>query len=82
MDGGAVRRKAATYTRQLKQNKIIETSMPRVEFEPTIQVFERAKTFYALDRAATVIGVYVLTWGNEDRYQKDFLAITFYICIR
>jgi hypothetical protein len=29
--------------------------MPRVGFEPTIPVFERAKTFYALDRAATVI---------------------------
>jgi hypothetical protein len=32
--------------------------MPWVEFEPTIQAFERAKTFHALDRAATVIGVY------------------------
>jgi hypothetical protein len=30
--------------------------MPQVEFEPTIPVFERAKTVYALDRAATVIG--------------------------
>jgi hypothetical protein len=30
--------------------------MPRVEFEPTISVFERAKTFRALDRAATVTG--------------------------
>jgi hypothetical protein len=30
--------------------------MPWVGFEPTIPVFERAKTFYALDRAATVIG--------------------------
>jgi hypothetical protein len=27
-----------------------------VEFKPSIPVFERAKTFYALDRAATVIG--------------------------
>jgi hypothetical protein len=31
--------------------------MPRVEFEPTIPVFERAKTVCALDRAATVIGL-------------------------
>jgi hypothetical protein len=31
--------------------------MPRVEFEPTIPVFERAKTVYALDRTATVIGL-------------------------
>jgi hypothetical protein len=34
--------------------------MPRVGFELTITVFEREKTVYALDRAATVIGyVYV-----------------------
>jgi hypothetical protein len=30
--------------------------MPRVRFEPTIPVFERAKTVHALDRATTVIG--------------------------
>jgi hypothetical protein len=30
--------------------------MPRVGFEPTIPVFEEAKTVYVLDRAATVIG--------------------------
>jgi hypothetical protein len=30
--------------------------MPRVGFEPTIQVFERAKTVHDLDRAATVVG--------------------------
>jgi hypothetical protein len=30
--------------------------MLRVEFEPTIPVFERAKTVHALDGAATVIG--------------------------
>jgi hypothetical protein len=29
--------------------------MPEVEFEPTIPVFQRAKTVHALDRAATVI---------------------------
>jgi hypothetical protein len=33
-----------------------QTAMPRVGFEPTIPVFERAKTFHALDRAASVIG--------------------------
>jgi hypothetical protein len=31
--------------------------MPRVGFEPTTPVFERAKTVYASDRAATVIGL-------------------------
>jgi hypothetical protein len=30
--------------------------MPRVGFEPTIPVFERAKNVHAVDRAATVIG--------------------------
>jgi hypothetical protein len=33
--------------------------MPRVGFEPTIPVFERAKTVHALDRAVTVIGLYI-----------------------
>jgi hypothetical protein len=28
-----------------------------VGFEPTAQVFEQAKTFHALDRAASVIGI-------------------------
>jgi hypothetical protein len=30
--------------------------MPRVGFESTISVFQRAKTVHALDRAATVMG--------------------------
>jgi hypothetical protein len=30
--------------------------MPQVGFEPTIPVFEREGTVYALDAAATVIG--------------------------
>jgi hypothetical protein len=30
--------------------------MIRVEFEPMIPVFERAKAFHGLDRAATVTG--------------------------
>jgi hypothetical protein len=37
--------------------------MPRVRFEPTIPVFERAKTVHALDRAATMI-------GSNDKYHK------------
>jgi hypothetical protein len=31
--------------------------MPEVGFEPTIPVFERAKTVHALDSTATVIGI-------------------------
>jgi hypothetical protein len=38
------------------QNKRTQTSMSRVGFEPTIPVFERAKTLRALQSAATVIG--------------------------
>jgi hypothetical protein len=30
--------------------------MPRVGFEPTIPVFQRAKVFRALERTVTVIG--------------------------
>jgi hypothetical protein len=34
--------------------------MPRVGFEPTIPALERAKTIYALDRVASVIGIVFL----------------------
>jgi hypothetical protein len=34
--------------------------MPQVGFEPTIPVFGRAKTVHALDRAATVTGMFML----------------------
>jgi hypothetical protein len=34
--------------------------MPRVGFEPRIQVYERAKIFNALDRVATAIGPFKL----------------------
>jgi hypothetical protein len=34
----------------------IQTSMPSVGFEPTILVFERAKTLHSSDRADTVTG--------------------------
>jgi hypothetical protein len=40
----------------LTQNKRTQISMPHVGFEPTIPVFEGAKTVHALERAATVIG--------------------------
>jgi hypothetical protein len=39
------------------QNKRKQISMPRVGFEFTIPLFERAKIFHALDRAAIVIGL-------------------------
>jgi hypothetical protein len=43
-----------------KQNKRTQISIPRVGFEPTILVFEREKTVHALERAATVIGNYIV----------------------
>jgi hypothetical protein len=48
LDGGSARRRAATYT---------QTSMLRVELEPTIPVFEVVTTVHALDPAPTVIGI-------------------------
>jgi hypothetical protein len=39
-----------------KENKREQKSMPRVGFEPTTPMFECAKTFHALDCAATVSG--------------------------
>jgi hypothetical protein len=40
------------------QNKCGQTSMPWVEFEPTMTVFHRVGVFHASDRAATVIGLW------------------------
>jgi hypothetical protein len=54
LDGGSASRKAVTHTQT--QNIRTQTSMPRVEFEPTIPAFKRAKTVHTLDRAANVIG--------------------------
>jgi hypothetical protein len=39
--------------------------MPRVGFEPTIPVFELAKTFHALDGAATVISAVIIRRSNN-----------------
>jgi hypothetical protein len=41
--------------------------MPRVEFELTIPVFERTKTFRASDRSATVIGSIFLIFSSHVR---------------
>jgi hypothetical protein len=51
-----VARPRPTHRTTKTQNNHTQTSMPRVGFEPTIPVFERAKTIHALDRTATVIG--------------------------
>jgi hypothetical protein len=44
------------HTEQHKHRINTQISMPRAEFEPTIPVFEWAKTVHVLDRAAIVIG--------------------------
>jgi hypothetical protein len=51
-----VARPLPTHRTTQTQNKRTQTSTPRVGFEATTPVFERAKTVHALDRAATVIG--------------------------
>jgi hypothetical protein len=43
--------------------------MPLAGFEPTIPVFKRAKTFHALDRAATVTG----SQGNLSYNKADVI---------
>jgi hypothetical protein len=47
------------------QNKRTQTSMPWVGFEPTIPVFERAKTVHVWDRTAILIGN-LCTYRNHE----------------
>jgi hypothetical protein len=49
------------------QNKLTQTSMPQVDFELTILVFEREKTVHALDRAVTVFGG---TWCSSIKFRR------------
>jgi hypothetical protein len=51
-----VARSLPTHRTAQTQNKRKHTSVPRVGFEPTIPVFERAKAVHASDRAVSVIG--------------------------
>jgi hypothetical protein len=52
-----VARALPTHRTTQTRNKRTQTSIPRVGFEPTIPVFERAKTVRALERSATVISL-------------------------
>jgi hypothetical protein len=69
------------------QNKLTQTSMPRVGFEPKIPVFERAKAIHALDPATTVIGLlsrrswlrhYATSWkvAGSSSDEMDFFQLT------
>jgi hypothetical protein len=63
------------------QNEHRQTSMHRVGFEPTIQVFELSKTFYATDRAATkrpyfnlyILNILTLTCFNDAALTAEVL---------
>jgi hypothetical protein len=75
--GRGIRRSQGRYlhTERHKQSKRTQTSMPRVELEPTIPVFEKAKTVHALDRAAIVIGVcsfYKLKNSSNTEQQRNY----------
>jgi hypothetical protein len=50
-----VARALPTHRTTQTQNKRTQTFMPRVAFEHTISMLERAKTVHAIDRAATMI---------------------------
>jgi hypothetical protein len=50
-----IARPLPTHKTQL-QNKRTQTYIPRVGFEPTIPMFERAKSVHDLDEAATLMG--------------------------
>jgi hypothetical protein len=53
---GISHRKATTYTENnTNTGQRSQTSVPRVGIEATMPMFARAKTFHALDPAATVI---------------------------
>jgi hypothetical protein len=66
-----VARPLPTHRTAQAQNKRTQTSMPRVEFEPTIPVFERTKTVHASDRAATVTGMADLSCRKKCFHQGD-----------
>jgi hypothetical protein len=46
--------------------------MSQMGLEPTIPVFERANTIYALDRATTVIGLVIL---SSTLYSLDISSV-------
>jgi hypothetical protein len=71
LGGGSARRKAAAYTQSnTTQNRLTQTSIPRMGFEHTTPMFERAKTVHALDRAATVIGTSMPLADSSSRSQS------------
>jgi hypothetical protein len=56
----------STPTQKIRQHA--STSMPRVGFEPMVQILGREKLFRALDRAGTVIG-YVCSKSHKQHFR-------------
>jgi hypothetical protein len=58
------------------RNKRTQTSMPSVGFEHTIPAFKREETVHALDRAAALIGKWMITndkfWGERGDSSGQF----------
>jgi hypothetical protein len=73
--GQPIARPLPTHRTTQLQNKNTHTSMPRMGFEHTIPVFQRAKAVHALDRAATVIG---LTKYKECKFKLKIIPQFFY----
>jgi hypothetical protein len=67
-----VARPLPTHRTTQTQKKRTHTCMPRVGFESTILVFERAKTVHALDWAASVIGTKCLRPLNHRHWDRGF----------
>jgi hypothetical protein len=65
-----VARPLPTHRTTQTQNKRAQTSMPWVGFEPSIPVFERAKTVHALGRAATVVGM-LRIWESKQHMKQS-----------
>jgi hypothetical protein len=65
-----------THRTTQTQNKRTQTSIPWVGFEPTISVFERAKTVHALDCTATVIGPWLHWKQLNNRFLLHFYTRT------
>jgi hypothetical protein len=87
LDGGSDRRKAATYTGQHKH--IIKAHrLQCLEWDSNTRP-QRAKTFYALARTATVIGVYTGLYSlirnvyicnfNVSSYSWNHVVLTLFI---
>jgi hypothetical protein len=69
-----VARPQPTHRTTETQNRHIQTSMSRVEFEPKTPLFNREKTVYFLDRVATVIGSALLIEpGNYYNRTPNFI---------